>query len=274
MVQIKYADTHYADIYQLQFVAGRNLQPSDTMREIVINESMAREAGFTRPAEAVGATMKLWDQQVPVAGVVRDFDAQSIKAGARPLVICSEASTYYSYDLLLEPGGAAVWQPAIQQITALAKTTFPDKQFDIKFFDDEVAAFYKYEQELSALLSWSMALMVLLSCLGLLGLSIHATTQRTREVGIRKVMGASVAGIVAMFTKDVIKLIAIALLIAAPVAWYAMHTWLQGYAFRVPIQWWVFAAAGAGAILVGLLTVSVHSLKAALMNPVRSLRTE
>lgn len=273
-VQFKFADTNYLNVYRLQLLAGRNLLQSDTVREFIINETMAHMAGYKYPQQAIGQVLTWNDKPMPIVGVVKDFHQKSLKEEIRPVIIASNVRQYYGYDILLQPGTEGNWQAAIGSMEKLAREMFVDYEFSYKFFDEEIAAFYKYEKSLSSLLAWAMGLMILISCLGLLGLSIHTTSQRTKEIGIRKILGASVAGIVALFTKDVLRLVLIAVLLATPVAWYAMYKWLEGYAYNIGIQWWVFVAAGAGAILIGLLTVSFHSLKAALMNPVRSLRAE
>ncbi|WP_295126745.1 ABC transporter permease [uncultured Chitinophaga sp.] len=273
-LQFKIADTSYLPIYSLKLLAGRNLLPSDTAREFIMNETTAREAGFKNPADAIGSFIEWNDKKLPVVGVVKDFHVRSLKAEIVPILITSNIRNCYDYNILLQPGSADTWKKTIAEINTIAAEVFPEMDFTLKFYDDEIANFYNSELALGKLLSWAMALMIIISCLGLLGLSIHATTQRTKEIGIRKILGSSITGIVALFTKEVIRLIVIALLIATPLAWYAMHKWLNDYAFRINIEWWVFVLAGAGAIVIGLLTVSFHSVKAAVMNPARALRTE
>ena len=150
----------------------------------------------------------------------------------------------------------------------------PEEEFEYHFFDEDIARYYKAEQDISVLLKWATGISVFISCLGLLGLVIYTTTQRTKEIGVRKVLGASVIQIVAMISKDFILLVILAFLIAAPVAGIFMHKWLGNFAYRTPIDWWIFFLGGSLMLLIALLTLAFQTIKAAITNPVKSLRTE
>jgi ABC-type antimicrobial peptide transport system permease subunit len=154
------------------------------------------------------------------------------------------------------------------------KQIYPEQDFSYEFFDESIAKFYTAEQNIARLLKWATGLTVFISCLGLAGLVIYTTNLRTKEVGIRKVLGASVVGIVSLLSKDFVKLLGIAFLIATPVAWWALHKWLENFAYRTSISWWVFPLSGGAMIAIALLTMSVRTIRSALANPVNSLRTE
>ncbi len=154
------------------------------------------------------------------------------------------------------------------------KQMYPDEDFNYKFLDDTIAKFYESEQHTASLLKWATGLAILISCLGLLGLVIYTTNTRTKEIGVRKILGASVANIVSILSKDFIQLIMIAFVIAAPIAWWATYKWLQDFAYRTTISWWVFVVSGIALLLIALITLSIQTIKAAIANPVKSLRTE
>jgi len=180
------------------------------------------------------------------------------------------------FHILLKPENeeATIWPRAISKITKAYKNIYPDNDFTYSFFDDTIAKFYTSEQQTSGLLKWATGLAILISCLGLLGLVIYTTNVRTKEIGIRKIFGASIANIVTILSKDFVKLVILAFLIASPVAWWAANKWMQNFAYRTSMSWWVFAISGALMILISLITLSVQIIKAAMANPVKSLRTE
>lgn len=151
---------------------------------------------------------------------------------------------------------------------------YPATSFKYKFYDQELEAMYKEEQNFSKLINLATVIAIVISCLGLFGLAIITAFQRTKEIGVRKVLGASVAGIVRILSSDFVKLILVALLIASPIAWWSMNKWLSDFAYRIEIKWWMFAATGISAVVVALLTVGFHAVKAAVANPVKSLRSE
>ena len=154
------------------------------------------------------------------------------------------------------------------------KEIYPEEDFTYNFYDESIAAFYKAEQNISRLLTWASGLCVFISCLGLLGLAIFITNTRTKEIGVRKVLGASVTQIVSLLSKDFVSLVLIAFVITVPLSWWAMHNWLQDFAYRTSLSWWLFALTGAGMLFIALFIVSIRTVKAATVNPVKSLRTE
>lgn len=272
MVEVKYVDEKYVPFYNIRLVAGRNLLPSDTIREMLINESFARAAGFAKPEDAVGELLNFNDNKKPVVGVIADFHTKGMQARIPPLALTTGPMAKSSLHISLRKNIDA--PRAMDKIKAAWEAVFPDDAFKATYVDETVAQFYAGERKLSKLLRWATGVAIFISCLGLLGLAIYATRQRTKEIGIRKVLGASVGSIVMLFSKDVMKLVCIAAFIASGVAWYAMNNWLENFAYHINIPWWVFPAAAASALLLALATVATQALKAAMVNPVRSLKTE
>ncbi len=205
-------------------------------------------------------------------GVVADFNNESLKDPMKPTIIIAENSPKYGGMLIrIKPG-------ADQKVTAsldkLWRQFYPNKFLDIKWVDDMLTNQYKAESRLQELFTFFSGLSMFLAALGIFGLMVQSTAQRTKEIGIRKVLGASVNSIVRLFSIDFLRLIFIAIVIASPVAWWLMHNWLQNFAYRINISWWMFGVAGCMAVFIALFTVSFQAIKAAVANPIKSLRTE
>ncbi len=273
MVEIRYADTNYFNLYGMKLDAGRNLMPSDTAKEYVINDTYARSLGFNRPEAALGHFIQR-SFRAPIVGVLADFHTKSTHVAIKPLAYSAASDYCYTFHLALKPRDPSSWKRALDKTEKAYKEIYPDQDFDATFFDQTIAAFYRTEQNTTRLLNWSAGLAILISCLGLLGLAIYTTNTRTKEIGVRKVLGASVVGIVSLLSKDFLLLVLVAFAVAAPVGWWAMHRWLEDFAYRTALSWWVFLLAGCLAIVTALLTVSVQAFKAATANPVDSLRNE
>jgi putative ABC transport system permease protein len=195
----------------------------------------------------------------------------------KPLVYSNLKSNHTTYHVLLKGDNAAEragWKNAIAKMEEDWKEVYPDFDFNYSFFDKTIEGFYKSEQNISRLLIWATGLAIFISCLGMLGLVIYTTTQRTKEIGVRKVLGASVSQIVSLLSKDFLLLVVLAFVIAAPLAWWAMNEWLTDFAYRTTISWWVFIMAGLIMVLMALFTLSIQTIRAAIANPVKSLRTE
>ena len=274
-VQVKNADDDYFKLYNMHLLAGRFPKKSDSETEYAINESYAKFLGFKNPADAIGKNIIRSDKQIPVVGVLKDFYAQSLHAEIKPLAYYSDRKWQSQLQIELKPETIpGAWQTTIDQIKKAFKEIYPDEDFTYNFVDETIAKFYDSEQHTSTLLSWATALAIIISCLGLLGLVIYTTNQRTKEIGVRKVLGATVTQIVTLLSKDFIKLVLFAFVIAAPLAWLGMNKWMQNYAYRANISWWIFVVSGISIILIALLTLSIQIIKAAIANPVKSLRTE
>ena len=194
----------------------------------------------------------------------------------QPIAYTSEAKYHSTFHIALPPnkGNTDSWKMLINKIESSWREVYPDEEFNYTFFDESIARFYKKEQNTASLLNWCTGLAIFISCLGLLGLVIYITTQRTKEIGVRKVLGASVTQIVSLLSKNFIRLVIIAFVIAAPLAWWAMHKWLEDFAYRTSINWWIFGLSGSLMILIALLTLSIQTIRSAVANPVKSLRTE
>jgi putative ABC transport system permease protein len=269
----KFADEEYLPVYKLQLIAGRNLQPSKYTREFLVNESFMKGLGIKDPDEILNKEISIWGGKIkcPVVGVVKDFNNRSFRNDLAPLLITTNGTMYSLAGIKLETGNLS---STLQSVKTIWEQTLPNSVFEYRFLDDKIAGFYKQESQLARLYEIFAAIAIILSCLGLYGLALFMAVQRTKEVGIRKVLGSSVTKIVYLFSKEFIILIAIAFLIATPIAWYLMHNWLQNYVYRIDVSWWLFAAAGFVAVIIALVTISFQAIKAAFANPVNSLRSQ
>ncbi|MBD1392271.1 ABC transporter permease [Mucilaginibacter glaciei] len=278
-IQQKYADANYLKLYQIKLLAGRNITEADTASGFLVNETYAKIIGFKKAGDAVGTVVKYNgnDKNMRIIGVVADFHQKSLHAPIKPLLI-THYTTYNNgtFHLALTPQtqGGNEWKTAINGIEKAWKQVYPDDDFEYKFFDESIAKFYTAEQNTGKLLNWATGLSIFISCLGLLGLAIYTTTQRTKEIGVRKVLGASVTQIVTLLSTELIWLILLAFVLVTPIAWFAMHKWMEGFADRTNISWWIFALSGAAMLGAALLTLSFQTVKAAVANPVKSLRSE
>ncbi|WP_353721640.1 ABC transporter permease [Dyadobacter sp. 676] len=266
------ADAHFVKTYGLKLVAGREPAHSDTLNELLINRKLVKALGLKSPEAALNRRLHVGDagKTGTIVGVLSDFNNGDLYTGIEPTIVFADQSRYRRAGVKLSRVNAAT----IQRIQAVWQKQFPENVFEYTFYDDEIAKFYQREELATRLTTTFALLSVCLSCLGLFGLAIFAIEQRIKEISVRKVLGASVAGITAMLSMDFLKLVLVAVVIASPVAWYFMHRWLQDFAFRVEIHWGIFAWAGFLAAGIALLTVGFQSVKAALVNPVESLKRE
>ncbi|MEO8416296.1 MAG: FtsX-like permease family protein [Ginsengibacter sp.] len=271
-VQMKIADTNYIKLYHIKLLAGANIRQSDTSNQYLINETYAHILGFRQLSEAMGKNLN----GIPIVGVIADFNQRSLHEPVKPLIIANGVERARTINIALMPQNAdgTSWKSTISKIEKIWKDMFPQDEFNYTFFDQDIAKYYDDEQHISSLLMWSTGLAILISCLGLLGLVIYTTAQRTKEIGVRKVLGASVAQIVTMISKEFMLLIFLAFVIAAPLAWLGMNKWLQNFAYRTNISWWIFVLGVMVMILIALVTLGFQTIKTATANPVKSLRTE
>jgi ABC-type antimicrobial peptide transport system permease subunit len=260
----------------MKLVAGRNLQYSDTLKEYVINETYAKFLGYKDPAEIVGQMLDRSGKSIPIVGVIADFNSKSIHKPIGPIAFASEQKAHHYFHILLSgtKNNAEQWKSTMSEVEKKWKDVYPEEDFHYNFFDESIAFFYKKEKNIASLLNWSTGLAVFISCLGLLGLVIYTTTQRVKEIGVRKVLGASVSQIIALLSKDFLRLVMVAFIIAVPIAWWAMNKWLEDFAYRTNVSWWVFAFCGVSMMIIALLTLSIQIFRSAIANPVKSLRTE
>src|SRR5450432_161687 len=268
----KEADNEYVPGFKLPLIAGRNLEVSDTIKEFLVNEILLRNLGITDPQKALNKQIYLFDHAVgPIVGVLKDFHTRSFRDDLAPLVIASYKRDYSEASIKLESKDLALSMHAIEKKW---NETFPDFVFEYAFMDEKVESFYKQENQLGNLYKVFAVIAIFLSCLGLYGLASFMAVQRIKEVGIRKVLGATGAHIVYLFSKEFIILICIAFGIATPLTWYFMNHWLQNYPYRIELTIWIFLAGGLVSMIIALSTVSFQAIKAAMANPVTSLRSE
>jgi ABC-type antimicrobial peptide transport system permease subunit len=276
-ISYHYGNEEYIPFYGMKLVAGRNLLPSDSTKELLISEACARALGFADVSKAIGHEVVISPfETYPVAGVVADFYENSFHQATWPVIIQHDPRRETALAVKIATNGmtAGELKALIGHIEVEWKTVFPGKPFSYSFLDESIANMYADDLRTGKLTNVAMGITVFISCLGLFGLAIFSTERRAREIGIRKVLGATVSGIMVMLCKEIVLLIVLALLIATPLAWYFMHEWLQGFAYRTPLSGWMFVTAGAAAIGIALLTVGFHAMKTAMANPVKSLRTE
>lgn len=273
-LQYKYVDTNYVSLYKLPLLAGRNLLVSDTVRDYVINETAVRALGLARPQDAIGKLLYAGNSAFPIVGVVRDFQVTSVREKIRPVALVTYQHYANQINVRLASNHSADWQATLAEIGRIWTRFYPDEPFNYNFYDQTLAAFYETERTMARIINLATGVAILISCLGLFGLATLTAFQRRKEIGVRKVLGASVTGVVALLTKDFLKLVLIAIVLASPLAWWGMSQFLQNYAYKIDIEWWVFGLAGLLAVGIALLTVGFQSVKAALMNPVESLRSD
>ncbi|MFC5410243.1 ABC transporter permease [Larkinella bovis] len=284
-ISLKLGDADYLKTYGLKLLAGRFLEHHDTLAisgtipeekrryAFVINENTVKALGYAKPEQALGRRIRVGinDIDAEIIGVVKDFHTSSLHKPIEPMVFMNLPQFYYSVGIKLRTSHYAATLAALEKNW---KAIYPDGLFEAKFLDESLQELYEDEQRQFSLLRVFAGVALVICCLGLWGLATFTIERRTKEIGVRKVLGASVTGIVALISRDFLKLVLLALLLATPVAWYAMDRWLNEFSYRIDVEWWVFALVGAAAVLIAFLTVSFQSIKAALMNPVTSLRSE
>jgi len=267
-------DHVFIAFYNIALAAGRSfspLQENDVTEAFIVNEAGALQLGFLQPAEIVGKKLSLSGQTGTIIGVVKDFHYASLHKRIEPMLIRMRPRSLSYLSMEVRSGEIA---SAVKDLERRWHQLAPHRPFDFFFLDEQFDQQYKADRQFGQVFGASAMIAIILACLGLFGLTSFTVQQRTKEIGIRKVLGASVAGVVALLSRDFIRLVLMAIVIAAPVAWYTMNRWLQDFAYRINIQWWMFLLAGALALLIAILTVSFQSIRAAVANPVDSLRNE
>jgi len=268
-------DHRYFDLYDIKLAAGNNFTAQicedgwGKSKRVILNETAAKTLGFASATEAVGQKIS-WGEEYEVVGVVEDYHHQSLQQSIEPILFLPRL---YSNNITLELPADQI-QTSMRQLERLYKQVFPGNPFNYFFVDEVFNEQYKAEQQYGFIFFVASGLAILISCLGLFGLATFSVEQKTKEIGIRKVLGASVANIVTLISKDFLLLVIIAFAIATPIAWWAANKWLQDFAYRADLSWWIFGIAGVLAGLIALLTVSFQAIRAAVANPVESLRNE
>lgn len=273
---LKSGDENYIKVYRIKLLAGRNITLDDNRTGLLINKTYANILGFKDMQRALGEQIEFrGKKKMTIVGVIADFQQASLHAPVKPLGILPEADGG-TFHILLKPQatGSDEWKNALAAMQSSWKQIYPDDDFDYHFFDESIKKMYEDEQHTSTLLTWATGLSIFISCLGLLGFVMYTTNQRAKEIGVRKVLGASVSQIVNLLSSELVLLILLAFVIVTPLAWWAMNKWMQTFADRTTISWWIFAASGAGMLLAAVFTSSFQTIKAAIANPVNSLRSE
>lgn len=270
-------DYEYMNLYGVKVVAGRDFTPLDhnpdfgKLRNTIINESAAKLFGFESPQAAIGQSITRGTRKWDIIGVVADYHQKSLRYALEPILFVPAYSTNSSISVKVDPKQVS---DILFAMKAKYASFYPGNLFDYYFLDEKFNKQYSNERLFEKVFGIFTALAIFVACLGLFGLTMFATIQRTKEIGVRKVLGASVSNIVYLLSKDFIKLVGIACIIAFPIAWWVMSNWLRDFSYRIPMSMWVFLAAGGFALVIALVTISFQAIKAALTNPVKSLRTE
>jgi putative ABC transport system permease protein len=282
--QVNAVDPYFLKTMGIQMAEGRDFSadnPADYTSAMIVNEALVKQFGWK---SGVGQKLPGRIEQ-QIVGVVKDFNYQSLHTKVQPLAMVIKPDTFFrrindiSFTSPLQPrisvrlkaGNLVTNLNTLKQVW---KSVAPDQEFEYRFLDETIAAQYRQEQRTATIVKLASGLSILIACMGLFGLATLTVVRRTKEIGIRKVMGASVSSVVRLLSKEFLVLVIVAALIAFPLGWWAMNKWLEDFAYRIHIEWWVFPVAGIAALIIALLTVSFQAIKAALANPVKSLRTE
>ncbi|MCE7065632.1 ABC transporter permease [Dyadobacter sp. CY326] len=273
-LDLYFVDFDYIPQFGLKMAAGRPFSRefgTDTTQAMVMNEAAVKLFGYSSPEQAIGRRFKQWGREGKIVGVIKDFHFRSLQEKIKPLTMRIEPGGSQLVSIKIDGGNIKETVAAVEQKW---KTVMPERPFSYYFMDEFFDRQYRGEERFEKLFFNFAILAIFISCLGLLGLASYSTMQRTKEIGVRKVMGASTGSIVGLLSKDFLKLVLIAFVIASPIAYYGMHRWLENFAYKTDIYWWIFAAAAILSAAIAFATVSFQSIRAALMNPVKSLRSE
>lgn len=273
MAHAAIGDSSYLKTFQLHLLVGRNIHASDTVDELLVNETLVHKFGIKDPSEILGHHVEVGAEYTRgvVVGVLKDFNIRPMYMPVEPSIIASDIKRYDMAAIRVSAGSPAALMGRIQSDWQLA---YPDRVYQYHFLDEQLDDYYQKESQLGMLINATSAVAIVISCLGLLGLISFFAIQRTREIGIRKVLGASVSHVIYLLTQDFLKLVLISLLLSIPIAWWFMQQWLRDFAYRIDVSWWIFALAGLSSALIAFGTVGYQAWKAATANPADSLRTE
>jgi ABC-type antimicrobial peptide transport system permease subunit len=275
-VVMRPADTAYFSTYGLQLVAGRKYFHSDTIREFVVNETIVQQLGLRNPQEILGKTLSLNGTTAPVVGVVKDFHTYSLHAKSGPAVLTPFRAVYYTANIKLstKANSLQATQEAIKHIENAWKAVYPENVFSFMFLDERIANFYTNETRMAKFFRIFTFIAIFIGSLGLYGLVSFMAVQKTKEIGIRKVLGASVNSIAWIFIKEFMKLVTLAFLVAAPIGFYTMTQWLQNFEYSITLGPSIFIGALGMSLVIAWCTVGYRAIHSALANPVKALRSE
>ncbi len=275
--QLLWGDVNYLKTYNIPIIAGRE-RLNDSIKEYVVNEAFAKDIGFQNPEDVVGEFMKVDTMNVQIVGLMRDFNQHSLKSTIGPMAITGDwgRNNYSSFNSIHFDLGenSEQWSSTIEQVEKIWESIYPEEEMNLQFMDEIVEGFYRTERSTVQLLKWATGLAILISCMGLLGLVVYTTERRVKEIGVRKVLGANLAQLNILLCKEFLFLVGIAFVISVPISWYLIQEWIQGFAYKTTLSWWVFMASGIGMVLVALLVIGARTFKTANISPVESLRNE
>jgi predicted permease len=270
-VSDKSADENYLETFGLSLVAGRNLRAADTIREYVVNEAMSRSLNLAKPEDLLGKELKVNGKPAPIVGVVKDYHNLGLSEEIMPIAISTNSSIFQTCAIRLAQGDP---KTALAQIRQVWEKQFPNYYFEMKFVDESIQEFMETETMILRLVRTFAGIAIFIGCLGLYGLAAFMVNRKRKEVGIRKTLGSSISGILWLFGKEYIRLVSIAFVLAAPSAWWVMNQWLEDYQYRIKIGWGIFLISLGLSAMIAIATVGYQSIKAALANPVKALRSE
>jgi hypothetical protein len=274
VVEIKFIDEHFMKMFDMKMLAGEGIIPAtrkDSIPRVVVNEALIRKLGINRPEDAIGLTIMQGQGKLEIKGVVKDFQSESKHKEKRPCILFNNPRAFNTVSVRLYPQH----MPAtIARIEKDWSALFPEDLFAYEFLDDHIAAMYKQEQKLYTAYRLFSGLAIIIGCLGLYGLVAFAAVQRNKEIGIRKVLGASIPDIVVLFGKEFMLLIALAFLMATPLSYYLMYNWLGNFAYHISLSAGIFIVAIVISVLIAAVTIAHQSIRAALSSPLKSLKTE
>lgn len=270
-VQVKVADGNYLSLFDIKLIAGQNIDDLDTPRSVLVNRKFTEVAGYSTPEEIIGKRARLWGRMLPVAGVVENFHTLSLRNAIEPVAIQNHLARYRLLALRIQPDR---FQQLLPQLQKRWEEAYPVSIFSYEFLDENIREFYEREARLSTMLTVFSVIAITIGCLGLLGLATYMANQKTKEIGIRKTLGASVRSILFMFSREFVVLVLIGFIVAAPLAWWLGNFYLSQYVYRIELGPMLFLSGIGLTLLVALITVGYKSFKAATINPVDSLRYE
>ena len=268
---LKQVDGNYLALYEIPLLAGENVSDEDTARNVLVNEEFVRVSGLRDPQEIIGKRIHFWGRTLPISGVVSNFHTVSLRDPLEPTILMNRIEGYRTMSVRLHNTNVT---PMLEEIKTKWESAYPEHLFDYQFLDESIQEFYELEERLSVILTVFTIMVIFIGCLGLLGLATFIANQKTKEIGVRKALGASVESIIYLFSVEYVKLIVIGFVIAAPAVWFLMNQWLATFAYKITIGPLIFIGGFLLTLLIALLTVGYKSFKAAVVNPIRSLRYE
>lgn len=275
--QMLWGDVNYLNTYKIPLLSGRQML-NDSVKEYIVNEAFAKEVGFQNTADVVGTFVKMDTLKIPIVGLMRDFHQHSLRSDIGPMAITGDwpDDDYPMFNKIHFDLGenSENWTNSVKQIEQAWASVYPDEEVQVQFMDEIVEGFYRTERSTVQLLTWATGLSILISCMGLLGLVVYTTERRVKEIGVRKVLGANLAQLNMELSKEFLILIGIAFLISVPISWYLIQEWIQNFAYKTALSWWVFLTSGIGMVLVALAVIGTRTYRTANINPVESLRAE